>query len=186
MNKFIIIIMGLLLLNSVVALESLGEYKINTCVNIRQTCTTCSYVNLSITEPTNSTIVISNQAMNDEGGGVWTYEFCKTSTTGKYDVVGSGDLDGEDTSFVIFFIISATGTELTTAKIWSYISILIISILTFLALLFVGIKLPSKNKSDEMTGYIIAVSNLKYVRTFILGLSYLALLWISYFIWMIT
>ncbi len=191
MKKLIIIMIGLFLFSSTLAIDSsqhinLGEYKINTCVNIRQTCATCSFVNFTITEPINSTIVINNQAMNDNGGGVWTEEFCNTATTGRYDVIGLGDLDGSNTNFATFFIISATGTELTTAKVLSYIIILIVSVMIFLGLLFVGIKLPSKNKSDELTGYIIAVSNLKYVKTLILGLSYLSTVWISYFTWMIT
>lgn len=156
------------------------------CVTIKQICASCSYVNTSISYP-NSTLAITNQGMSNQGGGTWTYEFCNTSKKGRYDVTGSGDLLGTDTGFdVLFFKVSATGTELTQAKAISYTVILIISILIFFGLLFVGIKLPSKNKSDELTGYIIAVSNLKHLKTFLLGLSYLSIMWISYFTWMIT
>lgn len=184
-NKFTLIFIFILLISFTSSLESLGIYKQGECLDVRQTCVTCSFVNISLTNP-NSTIVLNNIGMSDQGAGVWIKEFCGTSTAGRYDVVGVGDLDGTDTGFAYFFRITATGAELTQAKAVSYIIILIISILIFLGLLFVGIKLPSKNKSDELTGYIIAVSNLKYLKTFILGLSYLSMVWISYFTWMIV
>ena len=156
------------------------------CVIVKQVCASCSHVNVSISYP-NSTLAITNQGMIDQGGGTWTYEFCNTSDRGRYDITGSGDILGIDTGFdVLYFEVSSTGNELTQAKALSYTVVLIISILLFLCLLFVGIKLPSKNKSDELTGYIIAVSNLKYVKFFLMGLSYLMTIWISYFLWMMT
>lgn len=184
-NKFILMSVFILLIGFTSSLESLGIYKQGECLDVRQTCVSCTYVNISVTNP-NSTIVLNNIGMDSQGAGVWIKEFCETSTTGRYDVVGAGDLDGTDTGFAYFFKISATGTELTQAKAVSYTIILIISIFIFLGLLFVGIKLPSKNKSDELTGYIIAVSNLKYLKTIMLGLSYLSMVWISYFTWMIV
>ncbi len=167
-------------------INSFPPVKQGECVIVKQVCASCSYVNTSISFP-NSTLAVTNVGMSDEGGGTWTHEFCNTSEKGRYDVIGSGDLLGTDTGFdVLHFDVSATGTELTQAKAISYTVILIISILIFLGTLFVAIKLPSKNKSDELTGYIIAVSNLKYVKRTLFGLSYLTLVWISYFVWMIT
>ena len=187
-HSVIILLMFIILTINVSASEvnNFAPVKQGECTTVKQTCASCTYVNTSVFFP-NSTLAATNQGMSDQGGGVWTLEFCDTSDRGRYDVIGSGDLLGTDTGFdVLYFEVSATGTELTQAKAISYIVILIISILIFFGLLFIGIKLPSKNKSDELTGYIIAVSNLKYVKTFILGLSYLSLLWISYFTWMIT
>lgn len=187
MNKKILLLLGIFILSFASAeINNFAPVKQGDCKLITQVCASCSYVNVSVFFP-NSSIIITNQGMIDQGGGTWTYEFCNTSDKGRYDVIGSGDLLGTDTGFdVLYFDVSSIGTELTQAKAVSYIIILIISILIFLGLLFIGIKLPSKNKSDELTGYIIAVSNLKYVKTFIFGLSYLSVMWISYFTWMIT
>ncbi len=187
-RSLIILLMFLILTINISALEinNFAPVKQGQCTTVKQTCASCTHVNTSIFFP-NSTIAVTNQGMSDQGGGTWTYEFCNTSDKGRYDVTGSGDLLGTETGFdVLYFEVSATGTELTQAKAISYTIILIISILIFFGLLFIGIKLPSKNKSDELTGYIIAVSNLKYVKTFILGLSYLSIMWIGYFTWMIT
>lgn len=185
-----IIIVSLIMITFIASVSAseineLPSVKQGECIIIKQVCASCSFVNTSVT--LKNKILVSNVGMIDNGGSLWTYEFCNTSTRGRYDVTGSGDLLGTDTGFdVLYFDVSATGTELTQAKAISYTVILIISILIFFGLLFVGIKLPSKNKSDELTGYIIAVSSLKYVKTIILGLSYLSLMWISYFTWMIT
>lgn len=187
LSLVLILMLGIFLIGiSSAEINELPPVKQGECVITKQVCVSCSYVNTSISFP-NSTLAVTNQGMVDQGGGTWTYEFCDTSEKGRYDVTGSGDLLGTDTGFnVLSFKVSATGTELTQAKAISYTVILIISILIFISLVFVSIKLPSKNKSDELTGYIIAVSNLKYLKTFLLGLSYLSLMWISYFTWMIT
>ncbi len=156
------------------------------CVTVKQTCASCTYVNVSISYP-NSTLAVINEGMINQGGASWALEFCDTLDKGRYDIMGSGDLAGTDTGFdVLYFETSSTGTELTQAKALSYTIILIVSILLFLGILFVAIKLPNKNRSDELTGYIIAVSNLKYVRQFLFGISYAMSIWISYFVWMIT
>lgn len=81
--------------------------------------------------------------------------------------------------------VSVTGKELTSAKATSYTIILIISILVFIGVLYFGIAMPSGNNKDEMTGYILAISNLKYLKYLFLALSYVCLIWITYFIWMV-
>jgi len=121
--KKLLVLLCLLMITSVSALDDLGDYKIFSCVNIRQTCATCSYVNISISYP-NSTIVYSDVAMSEQGAGLWTYEFCNTSTLGRYDVLGKGDLDSTDTSFATYFNITPSGFKINTSY---YFLILIIS-----------------------------------------------------------
>lgn len=82
--------------------------------------------------------------------------------------------------------VTVTGSNLTSAKSTSYTIILIISILIFLGLIWLGAFLPYENKRDEFTGYIIAISNIKYFKLVCLGFSYITLVWISYFSWMIV
>jgi len=84
------------------------------------------------------------------------------------------------------FEVTYLGETLDTAKSISYSVIMIISILIFIGLFWIGLALPSGNKTDEFTGYVIAVRNLKYLKYVLLGFSYITLLWISYFSWMIT
>ena len=82
--------------------------------------------------------------------------------------------------------VTPTGEYLDTPKAISYSMIFVVSLLMFIGLLIGGIALPSNNKSDKFTGYVIAVRNMKYVKYVLLGLSYITLVWISYFIWMIS
>ena len=166
--------------------SSYGSFVKGKDITLKQTCASCSYINISITYP-NSTLAISNKPMINQGGGVWTYLFNKTNEQGRYDVMGSGDLSGTDTSFdILYFEVTSTGIEYNSAKSSTYSIILLISLLIFGGLFFAGYKLPSKNKSNEMTGYIIAVSNLKYLKHLMFAFSYVTLIWISYLVWMIS
>ena len=178
----------LIILSGFVSAEvnNFAPIKIGECVTIKQVCASCTYVNLSISYP-NSTLAIINNGMTDIGGGTWTYEFCNTTQTGRYDITGSGDLSGTDTSFsVLYFEATPTGIEYNSAKSSTYTIVLLISLLILITLFIAGYKLPSKNKSNEMTGYIISVSNLKYIKHLLFAFSYVTLIWISYLVWMIS
>lgn len=172
-----------------ISLTSAQSYRINEVLDIKVTCindgfcSNVSFCSINIADPDEDLIVINKNMTNQVSYHNYTIT---PNKTGEYTISGFCK-DGEYSEEIeIKRLVTQTGTELTKAKSSLYITILIISILTFLGILFLAIKLPSKNKSDELTGYIIAVSNLKYVKTFLMGLSYLIVTWISYFIWMIT
>jgi len=99
-----------------------------------------------------------------------------------YDISNGVDFGGG----AFTFDVTTTGKELTISKSILYIVILVVAILLFVGLIIIGISIPSKNKSDEMTGYIIAVSNLKYVKIFSLFFAYLLLMLILYFSYIIS
>lgn len=132
-NKLILMFMFMfvLLTGFTSSLETLGSYKQGECLDVRQTCVSCSYVNISITNP-NSTIVLNNTGMDNQGSGVWIKEFCETGTTGRYGVVGAGDLDGTDTSFAYFFDVTPNGKTYNTGGSLVYI---------FVALFFIAMML---------------------------------------------
>ena len=188
MKKIIIpLIVGIFLIGLVSAeINNYAPIKAGECITVKQICASCSYVNVSISYE-NSSLAIINQGMTNQGGGIWTYNFCDTSQLGRYDVMGSGDLDGNPTGFgVLYFDVTTTGKILTSGKTTIYTIILIFSVLIFGGLAWFGFSIPSKNDTDEMTGYIFAVNNLKYLKQVFLGLAYITLVWISYFVWMIS
>lgn len=84
------------------------------------------------------------------------------------------------------FIVNPTGAELTLGKAAIYISLLLLAIFLFVSGIIGGIALPSDYKRDEMTGYIIALNNLKYVKLFCYALSYLTLTVIFYFSYILS
>jgi hypothetical protein len=82
--------------------------------------------------------------------------------------------------------VTPTGTVLNSGESIIYILIFVVSLLIFTALLIAGIYLPSNNKSDELTGYIIAISNMKYVKIFCLAFAFLTASFISFFMWQLS
>jgi len=127
---FSIFLLGLIFLTFASAeINSYAPIKQNEVVIIKQTCASCSYINISITYP-NSSLAITNQPMVHQGGGVWTYDFNKTSIQGRYDVIGSGDLSGTPTSFdVLYFDVNEYGIESKSFMSYAffYVCLIIIS-----------------------------------------------------------
>lgn len=113
MKKSISVIFLVLFLSFFVSSEinELAPVKQGECKIIPQVCGTCTYINISVQGP-NSTILITNEVMSSVGGGLWTYEFCNTTNLGRYDIFGSGDLEGVDTGFdVLYFHVNPTGAS---------------------------------------------------------------------------
>jgi len=115
------------------SLENLGTFEQDTCITISQTCVSCTYVNLSsISNNANSTLASDIQLVSF-GNGEWRYDFCDNNETGRYDVRGIGDINTVDTSFAMYYEITANGKENPEG-----ITIVIFSI-AFLILLFFAI-----------------------------------------------
>lgn len=95
--KLIPIILGILMLTIVQAsIDDYGTVKQNDCILIKQICSSCSYINVSIA--IKDQILVNNSAMIQQGI-TWTYQFCETSEIGRYDVNGIGDINGIETGF---------------------------------------------------------------------------------------
>lgn len=162
----------------------LNMVKSGNCINLRvlSNCLTISLIEVS----NNQTFFI-NSSMTHLGGQTFNYSFCNTSSLGIYTF--SWDDPCIDCSFGgcgNSFTSTITGSDLTISKAVTYILIFVISFLIFVGLLLFGMMLPSKNNSDEMTGYIIAVSNLKYLKLLSLAFAYLVALFICFFSWNVS
>lgn len=86
----------------------------------------------------------------------------------------------------ITFEVNPFGVAFTLERSILYIIYIVIAILLFAGFLILGVALPSKNNTDEVTGYIIAVSNLKYLKMLFLAFAYLTLVCISYLLWVVS
>ena len=112
-NKIMILIFGMLLISFASAYD-MGTFPKGECVEITQTCASCTYVNLSINYP-NTTLAVTNDGMASIGAGGWRYSFCDTNTTGDdpYVIYGEGDLLGTATGFSeLTFKITENGSDL--------------------------------------------------------------------------
>ncbi len=165
---FFLLLFSLILISSASALESLGEFDVNQCVTISQTCATCTFVNISSINLPNSTSSVNNVSMNSVGNGEWNFIFCNTSVKGRYDVRGQGDINGNNTSFTTFFNI---GKASSTGESILYFLFVVIMFGFLLGLFFLISVLPSDNEQDER-GEFIGVVKLKYIRAALIAITY--------------
>lgn len=156
-SQVYLLLLSIILFSIVGVSAEVNEYapvKINECVTVKQVCSSCAYVNVSISYP-NSTIVISNEAMVDNGGGVWTYEFCNTTFSGRYDVNGEGDLSGTATGFdVLWFEVTPSGSLMAEGSSLVLFGSLLIMIILSIVFLYIATK--SEQIVAKVTLYSIA------------------------------
>lgn len=88
--------------------QSLGTYKQDECVELIQTCASCSYVNFTSVKYPDSTKALGNVEAQKQGSE-YNYTFCQTSQLGQYIVNGIGDVDGTDTVFAYDFDVTHSG-----------------------------------------------------------------------------
>lgn len=175
------IILGIFLIGFVFALDELPTIKQGECITVSQTCSSCSYLNISsISNRENSSLVL-NQPMSSIGNGEWRYEFCDTLFLGTYDVRGQGDINTLDDSFAIRFEVTPSGQSGGENTMLYIITIVLLYGLTLLfffkkiapmttlfgmAMVFFGIYMINNGLlvfRDDLTNY------LGYLTTFLGG-----------------
>ena len=93
-------------------LEDYPEIKQGECYNISQTCASCSYVNIS-SVTSDGIDYLTNTPLIYFGNGEWRYQFCNTTTLGRYDVKGIGDVNGIAETFAVKFLVGTQATPET-------------------------------------------------------------------------
>ncbi len=159
--------MVLVLINPVSAeIQTLGCFQVDTEIDLIQTCATCTFNNISAVSYPNSSILISNVAMERDGTRYnFTLNDTQTSTIGEYIVDGFGNISGADEIWNYNFFITPTGECLDTQQ-----SIIVFGLLLFLlfltaAFLFFG----SKVETISVKVFLIALGALFLLFT--LGFS---------------
>lgn len=134
MKKLILVftLLFLFVIPQLSALESQPTIKQGECINISQTCASCSYVNISSISNRDNSNLILNQEMVGIGNGEWRYEFCDTNFLGRYDVKGKGDINGIDESFATDFYVTPSGESGTENIIFFLIILILLYTLTLL------------------------------------------------------
>ena len=134
--------------------NDLGTFPKGDCVEIKQVCASCTYVNLTVSYP-NSTRAVTNIGMNDIGSATWTYDFCQTNVSGRYDITGEGDILGTATGFdALYFNINEGGMANSTSNTNSILFLLAILVIFFIGSLTLLFKL--ENYIAKFTFYWIS------------------------------
>jgi hypothetical protein len=113
-NKlFLFVLLGLFLISFTSAMDCdgtfLGTFKVNTNIELRQTCDSCSYVTLSSLTYPNSTMINVNTNMTKTGVD-YNYSF-RTDLIGNYYYSVFGDKDGTLVSENFCFEVTPSGNS---------------------------------------------------------------------------
>lgn len=88
--------------------ETLGVFKQGTCINLLQSCSNCTYNNITSVIAPNSDTALTEVEMT-RTGTLYNYNFCSTSQIGKYIVNGFGNDDGIISTWTYDFEITPSG-----------------------------------------------------------------------------
>lgn len=154
--------------------QTLGTFKKDSCIELIQICSNCTYNNITyIIYPNGSKLNINISMTKTDT--FYNFTFCNTSAVGEYIVNGIGDLEGTKTAWNYDLLINDSGTDLSTSQSIIYFIALIISIILFLLCLFFTITIPyNNNRSND--GKVISVNSLKYLKIFLIPITYVFLL----------
>lgn len=183
MKKIIIILMCICLISFVSSSNTLGTFQqgeSGNCIELIQTCGSCTYNNVSSVVKTGEdtvTYTINTQMTKDDT--YYNYSFCNITKIGVYNVHGFGDLDGDKTSWVYNFEITGTGFEFDQPR--ASLTLGLFGILIFLFIVNVGAIpfLPKDDDRDE-EGTLISINKLKYLRPILYVSAWFLLIAIIY------
>lgn len=131
MKKIMILILLCLIIPIVNAeVQHLGTVKQGDCITLPQTCSNCTYVNISaITYPNKTTI--NNEWKMTKSGIMFNYSYCNTNILGQYIVDGHGDIDGIDTAFGYDFEVTGNGKTAPNGVVISLFAVAFLIIVGF-------------------------------------------------------
>jgi len=142
--------------------QSLGIFKQGNCIQLKQVCDNCTYVNLTAVSNQDNFILIGENVMV-KTGNIYNYSFCNTTSLGEYIYTTCGDLNGENICKSVDFEITYNGKTISSAQSIIYIVLFVVILFVFIITLFGIEKLPAYNQQDE-EGKILSISYLKYFR----------------------
>lgn len=111
MKKLIIPLLILMLLPMIIATQDIGSVQQNKCIMLKQTCSNCTYVNLSsVSVANNPEYLLLGEYSMTKTGTEYNYSFCDTQTiSDDYSYCVHGDIDGIDTPACISFSVTPSG-----------------------------------------------------------------------------
>lgn len=151
----------------------MGRFQQGDNVTITQVCPTCTFLNITVTDP-NSTVLFTNTPMVLASG---VFSFGPNDTLsenlGTYFVLGVSNLDDP---FKACYTVTNVLTEISTSESIVYVILTIAVFLMFLITLYGGIGLPSTNHRNELQR-VTGIEVWKYPKVGLLFLSYAFFTW---------
>lgn len=129
-----LILLGILLMMILpitsATIETLGTFKENECIILKQIAQNSTYCNISSVLAPDSSQILGESFMTKTGTVYNKSNFCSTTILGTYIVNGHCNLNGADTVWSYDFIITPTG-ESDNLGLYIILTIVIIGILLF-------------------------------------------------------
>lgn len=195
MRKYLILILGLLLLSSTIVLAD-QQLTIQTgtehnfvvvCNNNGALCNSKMNGNVTIIAA-NQSILVNNQIMTNNSQGVYNYTL-SSSQTGSlgdylfiptfYNIYGSF-------STPLTFTVTPSGTIPSISEALIYIVMFFFVAFLTLASFIWAMNIEGANQYDDATKTLIDLNYGKYGRILLFGLSYTGLIVLSWLAWMIS
>ena len=108
-------------------IQTLGTFKVNECTHLKQTCSNCTYSNITSLMYPNSIAALGNVPMT-RNGREYNYTFCNNTQLGRYIVNGVSDVDGLPTVWGYDYRVTGNGKEEPSGIIIVLFSIIFIVI----------------------------------------------------------
>lgn len=125
-----LVLMLAVCLQAASAITDLGGVKATTCIQLPQTCATCTYNNLSSVQLPDKTYALQGEYAMQKTGTSYNYTFCNTVQLGTYLVDGHGDIGGVDTGWGGYvFEVTSSGFTIGVGQSLIYILFLLICVL---------------------------------------------------------
>lgn len=161
-------------------ISEVGIFKAGESIDLIQTCSNCTYINITSVTAPNSSIILSDAAMS-RSGFRYNYTMPAQQSIGTYIVCGVGDLNGENSIWCYNFQVTQTGNKPTTAQGLIYFILLAISILIFILILYIGISTDGQRfEADSISGRIIGVNWKRYYKPACYIIAYAMATWGAY------
>ena len=175
LNTFVFIFLLLTMLTFVNG--EVDDYvKKGNVIELTQSCSNCSYMNLTSIKYPNKTYAFRGDAAMSAVSGEYNYTWSDTETLGIYEWCFEGDVDGQtDVPACLRFEVSNQGFSVNEGQGTIYVFLTIGVFFLFLLTLYFGIGIGGGNKKDY-SGKIVGVNYKKYLKMSLLFASYLILI----------
>lgn len=171
-----LVLMTFLLINISATQQTFGTFKINEEISLIQTCSNCTFNNITAIISPNSTKVVENVIMTKQGT-FYNYTFSGVNQKGEYIINGIGDLDGVITIWSYNLFVTKTGTEFNISEAVTYFILAFGVLLLFMISFYFMIVTPYSNIIDGENGAVIQLTKLKYVKLGLILLTWVLFTW---------
>jgi hypothetical protein len=165
MKQYLILIFAIMLIGIASAeVQSLPTVKQDACAVLKQTCASCTDVNITQVALPNGTTNTLGSYMNNKKPN-FDYNFCSTALLGTYIVSTCGDING-DADFTCLgccvdydFTVTPDGTESTSWRVTLNIFVAVSALILMILFLYLaGIGLGEKSEGGALRLFFIGLS----------------------------